>query len=268
MPPKIVVLGAWGLETVGETPSFLLDVDGERIILDCCPACTRQLSIAGYLLPTINNIFISHVHADHSGGFIYFVFARSVQGRQFPKMKNLTLYANTSTIEAATHLARIYYPERELNLQTKELSSMDANRVQLNDKIRLISVPVDHVVPTLACRVEIEKPRLKITYSADTLPCENLLKLAKGTDVLIQEAFGTVQDYGKVHSKLKHSLGVHAGQIAHSINPKLLILFHMHARYQKKTKATELVQEVRKNFDGEIVFPKDLQVIDLEKYVS
>ena len=268
MSPKIVVLGVWGLETVGETPSFLLDVGEEKIMLDCCPACTRQLSLAGYLLPTINNIFISHVHADHLGGFAYFLFARSVQGRQFPNMKYLTLYANAYTIKAATNLAKIYYPKRELNFQTKELSSTDASRVPLDDKIALISAPVDHTVPILACRLEIKRPQLKITYSADTLPCENLLKLAKGTDILIQEAFGTIQDYGKVYTRLKHSLGVHAGQIAQSINPKLLILFHMHARYQEKTKVAELVQEVRKNFDGEIVFPKDLQVINLKKYVS
>jgi ribonuclease Z len=84
------------------------------------------------------------------------------------------------------------------------------------------------------------KKGLKIVYSGDTLPCENILKISDGADLLIHDATFLEEEEGKAHADVKQ-----AARIAKSANVKQLILTHISRRYQVPA---ELEKEAKKIF--------------------
>ena len=82
------------------------------------------------------------------------------------------------------------------------------------------------------------------------------------TKLLIGEAFGTMSDYEKVYKNVKHSLGVHLGELAMESGVALIIPFHMHPRYgSDRRKKKEMISEIRKNYKENIIWPHDLLTI-------
>jgi ribonuclease Z len=87
---------------------------------------------------------------------------------------------------------------------------------------------------------------LKVVYSGDTKPCENLIELAKDADLLIHDAtfLEEDEDVQKYHSSVKD-----AAKIAKKANVKKLILTHISRRYQKED-VERLLSEAREVFDN------------------
>jgi len=257
---KIKVLGLWGLETVGETPSFLLEFNTRKIILDACPALTKQLWQAKVKLPEVSDVIISHVHADHFQGLPYAIFARGVQARSYGEVAPIRVFGTKNTVESAKQLLKIFYPERTFEVNWKEV--IPGQSYDLDDNIKLVTLLADHSVETLACKFITQENKI-LAYSSDGLLSEKLINFVKEADLLIQEAFGTMRDYEKIYKKLKHSLATHAGMIAVRANVHKLLLFHMHERYFSTKKRKEIISEVQENYSGEIIFPDDLSEVEL-----
>jgi ribonuclease Z len=101
---------------------------------------------------------------------------------------------------------------------------------------------------------------LKVVYSGDTKPCENLVELAKDADLLIHDAtfLEEDEDMQKYHSSVKD-----AAKIAKKANVKRLILTHISRRYQKED-VERLVKEAKEVFDNvEVAY--DLMKVALKR---
>ncbi|MEM7821598.1 MAG: ribonuclease Z [Candidatus Aenigmatarchaeota archaeon] len=85
-------------------------------------------------------------------------------------------------------------------------------------------------------------PGLKVIYSGDTKPCENLVKISDSADLLIHDATFLEEEEGKAHADVKQ-----AARIAKKANVKQLILTHISRRY---TDAKELEEEAKKIFEN------------------
>jgi ribonuclease Z len=89
-------------------------------------------------------------------------------------------------------------------------------------------------------QVSNSNPGLKVVYSGDTKPCENLVKLSKNADLLIHDGTFLEEDESKAHADVKQ-----AANIAKKSQSKQLILTHLSRRY---TDTKELEEEARKVF--------------------
>ena len=83
----------------------------------------------------------------------------------------------------------------------------------------------------------------KVTYTGDCVPCESVVELAQGGDVLIHEA--TYASDFKEANQYGHSTAAQAAFIASKARVGRLFLTHISPRY---TDATPLVEEARKVF--------------------
>ena len=90
-----------------------------------------------------------------------------------------------------------------------------------------------------------KRPGRKITYSADTAPCQSLIDLGKGSDLLIHEATYGMDHAEVAHEKL-HSTSSDAARDANKMNAKKLLLTHISSRYQEN--ADHLLEEAREIF--------------------
>lgn len=105
-----------------------------------------------------------------------------------------------------------------------------------------------------------KRPGRKITYSGDTGPCEALIKLGMGSDVLIHEST-FAQNLIDIAREKDHSTSVDAANAAKQMNAKQLILTHISSRYQED--ASKLLEEAREIFPNSIL-AEDLLKIELK----
>jgi len=94
----------------------------------------------------------------------------------------------------------------------------------------------------------------KVTYSGDTIPCENLIELGKDSDVLIHEATFS-KEHSDIAEEKMHSTSVDAATDAKKMGAKQLILTHISSRYQED--AIKLLEDAKE------VFPNTILAIDL-----
>lgn len=86
------------------------------------------------------------------------------------------------------------------------------------------------------------KPGLKVIFSGDTKPCENIVKISADSDLLIHDGTFLEENEGKAHADVKQ-----AAKVAKKARVKQLILTHISRRY---TDIKELEKEARKIFDN------------------
>ena len=87
------------------------------------------------------------------------------------------------------------------------------------------------------------KPGLKVAYSGDTKPCENMVKLSKGVDLLIHDGTFLEEDEGKAHADVTQ-----AAKIAKKAKVKQLVLTHLSRRYATKADIDEIKSAAKKIF--------------------
>lgn len=87
---------------------------------------------------------------------------------------------------------------------------------------------------------------LKVVYSGDTKPCDNIIELSKDADVLIHDAtfLEEDEDTQKYHSSVKD-----AAIVAKKANVKKLILTHISRRYRNDD-IERIINEAKQVFDN------------------
>jgi ribonuclease BN (tRNA processing enzyme) len=139
-----------------------------------------------------------------------------------------------------------------------------------DDRVRVSAILVDHapVWPAFAYRFDTDDG--SIVFSGDTGRCENLIKLAKGADVLVHEVIVT----SFIHSVfpaprsvaneglMQHLLNAHTqveevGAVAEAAGVKKLVLSHI----VPGNATREQLLPAGNGFSGELVIGRDLMQI-------
>jgi ribonuclease Z len=106
------------------------------------------------------------------------------------------------------------------------------------------------MIPAIGLRVEFHTSKKSMAYSCDTAPCDEVVRLAGGVDVLIHEAAGDL--FG-------HSSAGQAGEIARQAEAGSLYLIH----YPTGRYATgDPVAEARDRYKGQVTLAEDFMKID------
>jgi ribonuclease Z len=112
---------------------------------------------------------------------------------------------------------------------------------------------VQHFIPTIGLRIEIASAKKKIlAYSCDPEPCEQVIQLATGADILVHESSGALPG---------HSSAAQAAQAARKAEVGSLYLIH----YPTGQFASgDPVGEARQQFEGPVTLAEDYMVLDFE----
>jgi ribonuclease BN (tRNA processing enzyme) len=140
--------------------------------------------------------------------------------------------------------------------------------VMSDDNVTVTATLVSHydVFPALGLRFDLKKPGVSVTFSGDTTKSENLITLAKDTDILVHEAQFSLDDayYGNRfppnYLKSSHTSAVQVGEVAAAANAKHVILSHYEPTDLPDSQWTD---EIGKNFSGKITVARDGQVFAL-----
>jgi ribonuclease Z len=300
MDLDVVFLGtSASMPTAQRAPAaILVRRGGERLLFDCAEGTQRQLQRSSVGLPELEEIFLTHFHADHFLGLPGMLKTFALRGRE---EAGLTVYGPRGLRDLFSRLqpfvGRLPYP-----LTTVEL---DAGEALDRGDYRIEAFAVDHGPAALGyALVEHERPGRFDVAAADALgvpsgPERGLLQqgrtvtLADGRIVTPAEVLGEARAGRKVaytgdtapspnvvqavhladllvHEatfaaeeaerarETLHSTAADAAEVARLAQVRLLALTHVSMRYF----GPELADEARDIFPGTVA-PRDFDVIEV-----
>jgi ribonuclease Z len=272
-------------------PATLVRRGGERLLFDCGEGTQRQL-LRSIGLVDLEEVFITHYHADHFLGLPGMLKTFSLRGRDTP----LTVYGPPG-LEA---LFKALLPVIGRQTYPLQLVELDANQPLERDGYLIAPFPVDHRVRAYGyALVEHERPgrfddararelgvepgpdfgRLqrgeavgdvtpgqvlgparagrKVVLTGDTAPCEMTSHVAHGADLLVHEATFAHEDAERAR-ETSHTTARAAAELAREADVRMLALTHVSPRYA----GPELRDEAREVFPNTIV-PRDFDRVEI-----
>jgi ribonuclease Z len=265
--------------------SIALKAFGEILLFDCGEGTQRQMSCMKLSPMKIKNIFISHLHGDHILGLPGIIQSLGFRGRTEPlniygppgleniresimnfgyfaldfeiimhEIKEGTVIDNEEyTVECVKTQHNVFNLSYSL-IEKKKPKFLKDKAIELGlkpgpDFGKLhdgIEVKIeDKIIKPEQVLGEYRKG-LKITYSGDTRPCEDLVDLAADSDILIHESTFGDKDQAKAVENW-HSTAKEAAKIAKKARAKKLILTHISTRYRKSDDLKKAAQKVFEN---------------------
>ncbi len=264
--------------------AVLISHNGHGILMDCGEGTQRQLKIAGIKPTQVTKVLISHWHGDHVlglPGLIQTLGASEYTGtleiygpkgtkKRFEDMFKAFVFDRK--LELTIHEVspgKFFDCEEfslealplEHNIDTLGYAFVEHDRRRIDVKaVKKLGIPEGPLLGQLQDNKTIEfkgkkvspkdttyvVPGKKITFIADTVYCNNAVKLAKDADLLICESTysskleGKAEEYGHLTAK-------QAGLIANKANAKQLVLTHFSARYKNTQEVEEDAREVFDN---------------------
>ncbi|MDQ3587140.1 MAG: ribonuclease Z [Actinomycetota bacterium] len=272
-------------------PATLVRRGGDRLLFDCGEGTQRQLTRSIGLVE-LDDVFLTHFHADHVLGLPGLIKTFSLRGRERP----LTVHGPPGL----TRLFRAFAPligRTGFELCLVELEHGEELR---RDGYRIAAFDVDHgvrargyalvedarpgrfdeararelgvepgpdfgrlqrgeAVGGVAPREVLgpERPGRKVVVTGDTAPSQLVVAVAHRADLLVHEATFMAEDAGRA-AETHHSTAGQAGALAAEAEVGMLALTHLSARYPVR----EVRDEARAAFDATVV-PDDFDRVEL-----
>ncbi|XP_038211679.1 ribonuclease Z, mitochondrial isoform X2 [Zerene cesonia] len=254
--PKVVFLGTGSCipSKTRNTSAIVLQIDEQRsMLLDCGEGTFGQLvrfygpKRVNAFLRTLKAIYISHLHADHHIGLIGVLQARrealdEVSDSEAESLAQpLYLLAPGQIVTWLSKYDQQFesirgeftlIPNQNLT-ETKQSSQGEMTSAALASLgvERLATCHVAHCPNAFGVAVCLPDAH-KITYSGDTIPCDELVKIGQNSTLLIHEA--TMEDELADEARVKmHSTTSQAIEVGRAMAARYTLLTHFSQRYAR-----------------------------------
>lgn len=202
------------------TTTMLGFSDDTRVVLvDCGGDVLHRALRAGLDINKFEAIILTHEHPDHVSGFALFVEKMWLFGRRKP----IPVYGPETALAQARGNFASYNTSRWIGVPDLEWHPVPLDErvpfLQVND-LSFSSSPNEHGVPCIGIRVDNAGSGRSVCYSADTRPCDAIVRLGSGCEIMVHEAGGD----NPVHTTIDQ-----AAEIAHRAGASQLILVHLPA---------------------------------------
>ena len=286
------------MPTAQRAPAAILVRRGrERLLFDCAEGTQRQLQRSSVGLPDLEEIFITHFHADHFLGLPGMLKTFALRGREAP----ITIYGPPGLSDLFSSLKRIFgkltYPYELVELSPGDSLEREDYRlttfsvahgvssvgyalveddrpgrfaVETADSLGVPSGPergalqrgepvtlADGRVVTPDQVLGEPRPGRTIVIAGDTGPSPTVVEAARGAELLVHEAT-FLEDERDRARETAHSTALEAAELARDAEVSMLALTHLSNRYF----GPEAAREARAVFPDTVV-PRDFDVIEI-----
>lgn len=268
-------------------PATLVQVAGQELLFDVGRGASQRLVQLGIPLSALDGVFITHFHSDHVNGLPDLWMTGWIPppfGRRSEPFEVWGPVGTKSMLdnleEAFAENTRIRIPDELLppeGIDTLAHEFDQGGLVYERDGVRVTAFEVEHgelVKPAYGFRIDYEGR--SVVISGDTQFDENLIKAAKGADLVIHEValasdelIASSEQFRRIVAH--HTTPEEAGIVFQRINPKLAVYTHL-VMLSSETIAEApletLISRTRVNYDGPLVIGEDLMSFIIDDKVS
>ncbi len=260
-------------------PSTLVEAGDQKLLFDAGRGALQRLTQLKVRWQDVNGVFLTHLHSDHTVGFpdLWLTGWLIVPGRNVP----LQVWGPRGTSKMMFHLKQAFEYDiriRRVNdragpdgvvLLVKDISE---GVVYNKGGVKVTAFEVDHAPVKPAFGYRIDYAGRSVVLSGDTRVSENLIRHARGVDLLVHEVFApeTLQRAGVPPERAKNIVAYHttpeqAGQVFARAKPKLAVYSHI---CLPTATDQDLLPPTRKTYAGPLELGEDLMVIEVGEKIE
>ena len=256
-------------------PSNIVTSKKTKILVDCGSGVTQRLHQLQVSSADIDALLFTHLHSDHAVDLYQLI----ISSWHSYRIKPWKIYGPKGTKKFVKKIMDAWSDERKLRIEYEARASAKAFDIDVIEfkslgtiKIKDIKVKyfeVDHKPVKYAYGFCFTNKNKKLTISGDTKPCENLMKYAQKSDLLLHEVFieGEIKEINKMRTKKTlhnvqsyHTTSSEVGKVAFITQSKKLVLTHfVPTRFNKNN----LKKVVKKDFGKDPIIGEDLLTIKI-----
>ena len=259
--------------------AYAIVTNGQSYLVDFGPGVIRRASafspswggeFESMEIQNLNYAFLTHLHSDHSAGLADLILSPWVLEREEP----LNLFGPRGLKRMADKITDAYQIDIDYRINGSQPSNPEGYKTKVTEIAEGI-IYEDKYIAVEAFEnnhgdfknsfgfVFTTKDK-KIVISGDTAYSQKVIEKSKEADILVHEVYSEkgfkekTKDW-QIYHKAHHTSAPDVGKIASMSKPKKLVLSHILFWGNSKE---SIVEEVKSNFDGEVIIAEDLMVID------
>ncbi len=275
---RLILLGTGGgprPKRENNATAQVIVVNDALYVVDCGNGVARQIVLAGLALDRLRHVFITHHHSDHNadyGNLLLLAWASGLRTRVDswgpPPIARITkLFFEMSEYDISIRIKDEGRVPLTPLVHVHELTR--AGPVMRDDRVRVTSALVDHPLVDRAFAYRFDTPDRSIVISGDTRWSDNLVRLARGADILVHEALylpavdRLVARVPNASNLRKHIVDSHTsvedcGRIATAAGVRTLVLSHFVPPDDPQVTEQMWRDTASRYFSGEVIVGRDL----------
>lgn len=285
---RLYILGA-GTPTPTPTrfgSAQVVQIGDEFLMFDCGPATTHKLVKAGLWPTQIDYLFFTHHHFDHDVDYPCFLLCRWDQGAGRERLLHVYGPAPTETMTdrllnpeygAFSHdwKARVNAPTSQrvyvnrggvLPRKPPTVAAKDVGPglVHQARDWQVVATTAEHVQPWLdSLAYRIDTPDGSIVITGDTQPCQSVVDLARGADLLVCMCWDDQERMEELGEAPCQCGTTGAAKMAQEAGVKKLVITHMGPHIASHGPLEKGLGDIAKIFAGEVIYAEELMTLAL-----
>ncbi len=268
-------------------PATLVEVNNHFFLFDCGRGASQRLWQQKIGLGKINHLFLTHLHSDHTVGIADLWLTGLLPTGFGNRSQPLQVWGPSGTDDMVKGLKAAY----QWDVRTRNAENKTADSISLlvshtitegivfdQDGIRITAFLVDHsdLIDT-AFGYRVDYGGHSVVLSGDTRYSENLIKHAKGADVLIHEVALVKEEQLQASATARRILGYHtspeeAGTVFSLTNPRLAVYSHIATPLINPAipppTTKDILLRTKKTYNGPLEVGEDLMTIEISDTIA
>jgi ribonuclease BN (tRNA processing enzyme) len=291
---QLVLLGTQGGPGVAANrtqASNAVIVDGRPYLVDLGYGALKSAVQAGLTLGTISNVFVTHLHDDHTADIAALLALKWTASQNPGEATIHGPYGTAAMVDAAIAFSKANVEIRKVDegrmvdpktiFHGRDLTAPKITEVFKDDRVTVLAVENTHFPDRAKAKMDYRSFSYRfntatrsIVFSGDTTYSENLIELARGADLFVCEVNGGANAQNAAapaapaaapnnngesiarHVRETHSTPEEVGKMAAAAKVKTVVLSHQ-VGGGRGGNDDALTADLKKVFSGEVIVGAD-----------